>query len=278
LLPMLDERDEALEQAIHFIQESAERWHNRLTYKNLRLAKRYIEGKLEILLLVKEVDIGGKEWCALLHRIPLGRLETERHDGQVLCVLTDSAKYRSNVEGERPVGDADRDQKAMFIDRVEMVDQPDVLAVPTGVRLEGIQRLPELLRGTSYLSIYKGLQFPNRRDASLARDREYRLVSWDRDGGVGEIVKAGPDGVDRITQDQRYRNGNRVWPWTDLGGTLPRLRIILCDDVVWIAPVELADRRFEISDVLFRTVQFQPHMIEPARHEVTSSDGGRSCY
>jgi hypothetical protein len=40
LTRVLDERDKALEQAIDFIHQAAERWHHRLTYKNLRLAER----------------------------------------------------------------------------------------------------------------------------------------------------------------------------------------------------------------------------------------------
>src|SRR5215216_6474917 len=47
-----------------------------------------------------------KEWCARLHRVPLGWLEADRHGWQVLCLLADSAKDRDNVEDERAVRDA----------------------------------------------------------------------------------------------------------------------------------------------------------------------------
>ena len=38
----LDERDEVLQQAIDFIQQSAKRSHNRLSLDNLRLSERYL--------------------------------------------------------------------------------------------------------------------------------------------------------------------------------------------------------------------------------------------
>ena len=44
------------------IQQLAERWDNRLTFKNLRLAERYLKGELEILVLLKEVGVSGKQW------------------------------------------------------------------------------------------------------------------------------------------------------------------------------------------------------------------------
>jgi hypothetical protein len=203
----LDEQDEALEQALDFIQQSSKRWHNRLTYKNLRLAERYLEDKLEIWILFKELGIGAKECCALLNRIPLGRLNEDWHGWQVLCSLAGSAKHCGNIEAERPVGGTNRDEQAVLVDHVEVVDQPDVFPVPTQVRLEITERLPELLRGSLYLSAYKGLQFGRFGDATAANDGEHGLVVWRWDSGVGEVVQAGPDGVNRVPQDERYRVG-----------------------------------------------------------------------
>jgi hypothetical protein len=209
----LDERDDVLEQALDFIQQSSERWHHRLTYKNLRLAERYLEGKLEICVLLKEVGVGTKECCALLNRIPLGWLDEDRYGWQVLCSLAGSAKERGNVEAERPVNHTDCDEQAMLVDHVKVVEQPDLFSVPTLVRLESAERLPELLRGASYLSIHKGLQFGGRGGGTLTPDREGRLLVRGRDGGVGEVVETGPDGVNRVAQDERYpRRGSGPAP------------------------------------------------------------------
>src|SRR6266545_2838784 len=271
MTPTLDERDEALEQALHFIQQSAERWHNRLTYKNLRLAERYLEDKLEFWVLLKELGVGTKKWCIRFNRIPLGRPDEDREGGQVLCSLAGSEQHLGSVEAERPVGGADRDEQAVLVDHVQVVDQPEAFSVPTQVRLEVVERLPELLRGSLYLSAYKGLQFGGLGDAVAAHDGEHSLLAWIWDGGVGEVVEAGPDGVDRVAQDERYRVGDRGRIAPDLDHAFPRLRVVLGDEWVGIGPMEGDDLRFEVIDVLFRTVELQPGVIEPAGHAVTFS-------
>ena len=46
IMQVSDERDEALEEALNFINQAAQRWHNRFTLENLRLSERYIKGEL----------------------------------------------------------------------------------------------------------------------------------------------------------------------------------------------------------------------------------------
>lgn len=173
---MPNERDEALEQAIHFIQQSAERWHDRLTYKNLRLAERYLEAKLEVFVPIKVPGIGDEQFGAILQRVDAVRANADRHGWQVLYPIGHTAKQPSGIEGHACVGGSDGEQQAMLVDQIKVVDQPELFSVPTLIRLERTQLLCETLRGTAYLSAYKGLQFCGRRDERLAPDGECCLV------------------------------------------------------------------------------------------------------
>jgi len=190
----LDERDEALQQAIDFIQQSAKRWHNRFTYKNLRFAERYLKGELEILVLFKEVGSGAEEFGALLKRIRCRRPDTDQHGWQILCPFSLSTDRGGTVEGERLVGVADRDQQAMLVDHVEPIDQPEVFAISSSVRLERADRLQELLGGGWHLSLRHGFEFFRGRDVVPAPDGKGhpRKVWRVGVGGEGEVVKARP--------------------------------------------------------------------------------------
>jgi hypothetical protein len=267
----LDERDEALEQALDFIQQSSKRWHNRLTFQNPRLAERYLEDELEIGVLLKEVGGGGKEWCALLNRRSLGRLDEDREGWQILCSLAGSAKECGDVEAERPVGGGgDRDEQAVYVNDIELIKKPDLFSVPTSVRLERIDRIDELLRGPWHLSAYCGLEFSGRWGA-LAPDGEGHLrnVGRVRHGGVGEVIEAGPDGVNGVTEDQGYGTGERGRLRPDLDHALPRLRIILGNEWIGIGPMEGDNRCFEVINVMFRSVELQPDAIETGHMDGT---------
>jgi len=202
----------------------------------------------------------------LLHRVTLSRTDAERHDWQVLCPVGQFSEWLGSIENQQFVGDADREQQPMLVDRVEMVDQPYELAGPIGVRLESAERLPELLGGASYRSLDEGLPIPGCGRAILTRNRKRRLTGRGWDSGIGEVVEAGPHGVHRVTQDERDSVGDGGRLAADLGGALPGLRIILDDDVIWIGLMEGNDLRFEIIDVLFRAAHFGPNIIESTGH------------
>lgn len=52
------ERNEALQEALRFIDEAAQRWNNRLTFHRLRLVERYVKGELGIALQFRNVSMG----------------------------------------------------------------------------------------------------------------------------------------------------------------------------------------------------------------------------
>jgi hypothetical protein len=274
LKQMLGERDEALQQALDFIQQSAKRWHNRLTFNNLRFAERYIKGELELFVLLKRGGVSDEQFGARLQRIPDGGSEVEHRNWQVLCPVRQPAKSRGSVESNRLIATDGRNQQAMFVDDIKPIDEPEVFAIPSSVRLERADRLQELLGSGWHLSLRHGLEFFQGRDVVPTPNwKGHPGDIWRVGvGGIGKVVKAGPDGVNSITEDERDDAGNRGDFIPDLGDSLSPLRIILGDDWIGIGPKVRGDLRFEVVDVLFRTIELQPGAVEVG-HAVTSSSG-----
>lgn len=268
----LDERDEVLQQAIDFIQQSAKRWHNRLSLDNLRLSERYLEGELQILVLFKVFGVGFEEYCAILNRrlLSLDALE----DGRNLVGSVHSSEQAAHVELKACRVGIDHDKHAVLVENVQPVDQPQMLSVPTTIRLERVDRLPELLGGGWHLSLRRGLKFLRGGDVVPAPDGEGHPCDVRRAGvgSIGKVVKAGSDRVDGIAKGERNVAGNRWKLSLDLEDSLPSLSVVLGDNWIGIGPMEGNDRRFEIIDVLFRTVELQPDAIE-GRHALPSSHG-----
>ncbi len=260
----LDERDEALQQALDFIQQSAKRWHERLTLNNLRFAERYVKAELELLILLKGTGVGAEQFGARLHRTPVGGSDENHRDWQVLCPVRQPANSCGDVKAQPFITGDGRDEQAMLIDDVQSIDEPEVFAVPSSIRLERANRLEELLGGGWHLSLRRGLEFPRRRDAIPAPDGKGHPCDVRRIGvgGVGEMVEAGSDVVNRIAEDERdgYRNRGDFIP--DLGDSPSGLRVILGDDWIGIGPTEGVDLCFEVVDVLVRTIQLQPDALK----------------
>jgi predicted nucleic acid-binding protein len=61
------ERDQALEKALDFINQATQLWHNRFTFKNLRLFERYIKGELGFGVEARGI-LNTEKFCAFFYR------------------------------------------------------------------------------------------------------------------------------------------------------------------------------------------------------------------
>ena len=127
---------EDIDEALNEIDELCERWADRFTVKNLAFAKRYIENKLELVLILV-CDAGGglplKKYCAVFQR-KLSVIRDKRHGHR-----GEMPFFPRVFHGDGPVdlgeSAADRDQQPVFIDDIETVETPEGI-VPSLVRLE----------------------------------------------------------------------------------------------------------------------------------------------
>ena len=156
-------------------------------------------------------DWGGGDGVARL-RHPQRRLLGLDAPGDGRNVVGDihSSEQAARVEHEACRVGIDHDEHAVLVDNVESIDRPDMLPIPTSIRFERIDRLQELLRGVWYLSLRRGLDFTGRWSAVPPdRERHVRDIGRISRGGIGEVVEAGSDGVNGVTEDERNGPGDR---------------------------------------------------------------------
>src|SRR5271157_3064634 len=144
----LQERSELSNHSLNSINELMQRWQDRSTMRNLRLADRFIDFELHVLLYVR-VKLGGESWGVLF-------------------------------EPESPVKidtiSADLKQCTMLVNAVQLVDTPKRV-IPTLVRCKPVDLLLRFWPDALYFSLLDGfISIP------ILRDWESRLagrgISW----------------------------------------------------------------------------------------------------
>src|SRR5216683_1218664 len=140
------QRTEAGNQAIDQIRHVLKRFDQRLRLKNLRLAERYIEAELHLLVHFRIREIG-EEFVAYLQRAQAvsGPQEEIHHrkvsepsggfgiGGQTL--LKTAMKQGTNIDAAK--GRPNGGQSPVFVDVVKLVESPESI-VPTFIRLDCI--------------------------------------------------------------------------------------------------------------------------------------------
>jgi hypothetical protein len=117
---LLQKRLEAKNHVFHSIDQLMQRWEHRIMARNLRLAQRFLNLELHILLHLRVIETG-VVWGVLLEKE----------------VSTEPVGVEKVVMGER-------EQCSMLIDAVKFVDAPERI-VPAFVWFEPIESLRELL-------------------------------------------------------------------------------------------------------------------------------------
>ena len=116
-----EERLEAQDQVVHVINQLCKRWEERITRRNLRLADRFINFELHILLhfSVKNSD-PTEMWVACFNVVrPIAVLSEPVSNKEAIIVVSEKSAVLVNV--------------------VKLVDSPERV-IPTTVRFERINR------------------------------------------------------------------------------------------------------------------------------------------
>jgi hypothetical protein len=134
-----------------------------------------------------------------------------------------------------PEGRTHGDQKAVLIGVVKFVEYPELLALPTFVWLDRVDRIDGVLPHALYFSHLSGLVF-----RGVFVDREIDMVGR-RVGAagasqnelVGQMVEGAPETLDRFPRDDRDAHRN-VFDARDVIDQLARIRITLGPDSIWL--------------------------------------------
>jgi hypothetical protein len=221
------------------LEEIGQRWHNRLTRKNPRLAQRYLDFDIVFAILVRLES--AEEFVAVFER--------QRMD----------IGFDPESEGPLPLDEfgvaAERlDEQLVLVRDVEIVDGPQRLMVPSLVRLERKQEVDKRLRGSLYLSGSQGVPLLFGGDARFAPDRERgvggHLAPATADGSAGEMVEGRAKVVNRVPRDEGDGCRDRRVDLDNALVALRVLRVVLLDECIWVGGIEGDELPFEIIDVL----------------------------
>ena len=241
---------ENVEHALDKLADLRERWINRLTVKNLSLAKRYLKGELCVVIRWF-IGPGNKECRAILKReLPVSRAQRERREGNASKIGERLTELRRHVDCQVTVSGPYRYDSLVFVEDIELVKSPKGF-VPTLVWFQVLDNPPRLGAGPLYVSgegLFKFLfAFPNDEMDMVEAGSRGVTVS---DNFDHEQVKRGPGVVDHITNDGAPFGRNRALE-ANFVIAASSARILINKDFVGLAGSEGLNLCGKLPDVAF---------------------------
>jgi len=236
---LFEQGKELPNQVIHEIHKLTERWQQRITLHNLRIAERFLNFELHLLLHVRVETFGSREmWGA--------------------CVC-------NQVIARHPIGDEkvvvpDSEVRPMFIDVVQLVNSPQrVSMTPAFVWLKRINDFYRLWPDALYFSSLVGFV-----SSGILRNREFdstaRFLPRRTNFGqlVCEVVECAPEVVDNISGGRDDLDGY-LRNFGDIGKASEnaiKWRIAISENDVRVFTPTCDNRRFEVCEVLLGPFDF----------------------
>jgi hypothetical protein len=241
---------------VHKMHEFLDGFKQRLSLDDLRLAQRYVESELEIIvgLCVGEIN---EEFIASFKR------------AETVCRSEKCAQFRYGSEiRERflhlPVHESaqinaleartDHKNSAVFVDVVQLVENPEIV-VASEVRLASVDHLDGHLTHPLYFSCRSGR--PVLLDCFA--DREVGVISWHLPvreyESIGEMIEGCTEIMNGVAGDERNLDRHVSYP-RNIMDWASGPRIALGADFVWTGVEKRSDRLIKVCDVLFGPFYF----------------------
>lgn len=248
---------EGINRAARQGQQIAECWQNRLTLDNLRLAERYKEGSLEVILRISAPSTSHKvdEYCAVFY----GAADTAGEGGP-----SHTGRFEDYVVN----GPHDRKKDMVFVVDVDLIDPP-VTVCPSLVRLQSIKDCADSRIGAVYLSrdagFITGLAF-------IDWKARVPVTVYGSDELIHEEIESGAKVVDSIADDRSPQGGRHLF---DAGSNQPGRTsiVVIGTEHIGIRTQELSLYGFQLNDVLFGPFGFDSGTVQRVwrgSHEVSS--------
>jgi len=231
---LLQPRKEDNDEVINKINQLMERWEQRITRRNLKIAERFVNFELQILLHVRVVD-SRELWVVCL---------------EVVREETDVPKPVSNQEAVIGVGE----KRSVLVDVIKLVDFPKRV-IPAFVWFESVDSFYRFGTHTLYFSSL--LPFVS---SSILRNRKLntptRLFARPNpDELVCKVIKRAPEVVDNIASRSEGVEGTDA-VFTKLFEGLARLRIFIGSERLEVLLPETNELGFEVDEVLLGPLNF----------------------
>ncbi len=262
-----EEALKAGDDAINKLRELMERFKDRLTLDNLRLAERYVKGELLILVHMRSSccptnapDFGvifqgshilrsKRKWPRKVVResrdgIASGGPHAGQHDSECGAEIVD----------HRGIDGCDRHQEAVFVEVVKLMQHPE-LVIPSLVRFGRIDGLYRGWTHSLYFSRTRGFVF-----IDALCDREISRLSGNifvgKDELIGEVVESGSQVMDRVADEERHVVGNVPHNF-DTKDLITGLRLLIGSDEVRVGLKKHLLSDFKITDVMLGPFDLQ---------------------
>lgn len=236
------------------VSHTLERFRNRLTLDNPKLAERYDKSELHILLHFRLED--GEEFVASLQReVPMHA--TKIGGRGISPVSLDGSRPLTWRHAVRSILRGNCYQKSVFVNLVKLVDSPESVAgvfVPTLVWLGTVNEVYGLLPHALYFSDVFGFVFRGTFTDRVACNTFDRSVTRGLYEPPRQIVKGTPQTMEGIARDDSNFRGN-------LRNTLSGLWVVLAPNSILVGFKERLTSEPKILDVLFGPFNFYPDAV-----------------
>lgn len=262
---------EAKNNVVNRLRHVMERFDQRLTLKNLRLAERYLKCELHLLVYFCVGEIGEEFVACLQREQAISGPHKNVGDGHVLEDVSPSAfgphlllehALHIRCEVDTPIVGTNRDNQAVFVDVVKFVETPERI-IPTLVwfnRVDSFNRIwPHALYFSSSVGfVLRGVVGVRNRETGLPIGRS----AADENELISQVVKGAPDIMECVSSDNRQSHGDFTHA-DKIIDQLSCLRVALGSDYVWVGHKERPDFCLKITDVLFGPFDFYADKREP---------------
>jgi len=256
------------QQGIDYINHVLERFDQRITLDNLRLAKRYVEGELHLLVWV---NVGTGQFIAHLKREhAVGRFDPEIRERNVLSGHSFdsirsgvphssrvSLKNASEIDGSK--GGANGQQEAVFVDVIKLVDSPDDI-LPTTVWLGCVDCIERILPRSLYFSVSQGWIFAGAVGDGVLDfpGLSGRLTKPDTDSTVRDMIESASQVVQNIPCDTCNMDGYNCDAHDAIRAFDSAVRIYIGADFIGAGIKKGFDGALKLLDVAFGPFNFRP--------------------
>jgi hypothetical protein len=234
---------ENINNALREIDQRVESWHNRPSLRRRALREDYLEGCLDLVVVLRFFsDVGDitqfKDWRIVIWG---GGKVFERLDHSEVVSLgsfVDSQEPRVIQFGPY------RNDRIVFIGNIEGVDDPEGF-VPAFVGIEALNEFSKFLTGTLYLSaegIFKFLPCFSNWESGVRR----RPVAFAENCANDEVFVNGPKIVDAISDQHAPSHGD-----LNVESFLAGLRVVLEDEKVAVDIAESLNGIIKVREVMF---------------------------
>jgi len=250
---LLQERLKAKNQTLNEIQDLMERWEQRITLRNLRIADRFRQFEIGIALNFLVEDTG-EVWVALLNEKCVEKVQS------------------SDPFGSKNGVSIDRKESPVLVDVIELMKTPQRF-ISTSIRLERIDSFDSFRAHSLYFSSL--VPFVS---GSILRNRKFDLPTrWfatcaNNDQLVCEVVKCGSEIVDNVSGCCDGVEGQLSHIRLILN-QLTRLRIRISEDYVKVIVPANGKFRLQIYELLLGPLNLYADQNQPVVGGERHADG-----